>query len=348
VAEDNIEVRVPFTTLIKIALAILLAVIIVKLWPVILMLVIATLIAIILDPIVVWLESHRVRRPIAVIAVTVVVFGLLAVFVFALVPAISGQIADLTKQLPQVVSRISGSFPAVAPILKNIQIAQPGQAQTWISRGLTAGKFAIQGVSAVIFVLVVAIYLVVEGRRAFAWLATFAPKKMRPRIQRTAREVRVVMLSYVRGSVITATICFLYVLGVLTVLQVPLALLLAVLAFVFDFIPVVGTILMMVPATLLGFLVSPGRALLVAAAYLLYHVIEAYILIPRIWGHEMRVSTLTVILAIAIGGTLQGAIGAVLALPLAAAYPIFERIWFREHLPPDTVARHEELEQTQV
>jgi len=348
VAEDDIEVRVPFTTLIKIALAILLAVIIVKLWPVILMLVIATLIAIILDPIVVWLESHRVRRPIAVIAVTVLVFGLLAVFVFALIPMISGQIADLTKQLPQVVSRISRSFPAVAPILKNLQIAQPAQPQAWISRGLTAGKFAIQGISAVIFVLVVAIYLVVEGRRAFAWLATFAPKKVRPRIQRTAREVRVVMLSYVRGSVITATICFLYVLGVLTVLQVPLALLLAVLAFVFDFIPVVGTILMMVPATLLGFLVSPGRALLVAAAYLLYHVIEAYILIPRIWGHEMRVSTLTVILAIAIGGTLQGAIGAVLALPIAAAYPIFERIWFREHLPPDTVARHEELEQTQV
>ncbi|HEX9493365.1 MAG TPA: AI-2E family transporter, partial [Thermoanaerobaculia bacterium] len=237
-AEDDIEVRVPFTTLIKIALAILLAVIIVKLWPVILMLVIATLIAIILDPIVVWLESHRVRRPIAVIAVTVMVFGLLAVFVFALIPMISGQIADLTKQLPQVVSRISRSFPAVAPILKNLQIAQPAQPQAWISRGLTAGKFAIQGISAVIFVLVVAIYLVVEGRRAFAWLATFAPKKVRPRIQRTAREVRVVMLSYVRGSVITATICFLYVLGVLTVLQVPLALLLAVLAFVFDFIPV--------------------------------------------------------------------------------------------------------------
>ena len=133
--------------------------------------------------------------------------------------------------------------------------------------------------------------------------------------------------------------------AVLTALQVPLALLLAVLAFVFDFIPVVGTILMMVPATMLGFVVSPTRALLVAGAYLLYHVIEAYILIPKIWGREMRVSTLTVLLAIAIGGTLQGAIGAVLALPIAAAYPIVERIWLREHLPPDIVERHEELEE---
>ncbi len=345
---ENFEFRVPFVTLIKIALAVLLAAIIVKLWPIILMLVVAVLVAVILDPIALWLESHGVRRPIGVVTIAVVVFGVLGVILFGLVPVISMQVADLTKQLPQVVNRISTAFPPIAPILKGIRPVAPAQSQAWLNRGLVAGKFAIQGISAVVFVLVVAIYLVVEGRRAFDWLVTFAPKSKRPRIDLTAREVRVVMLSYVRGSVITATICAFYVLGVLTALQVPLALLLAVLAFLFDFIPVVGTILMMVPATLLGFLVSPGRALLVAAAYILYHVIEAYILIPRIWGHELRVSTLTVILAIAIGGTLLGVIGAVLALPIAAAYPIFERIWFRDHLPPDTVARHEELEQTQI
>jgi len=72
-------------------------------------------------------------------------------------------------------------------------------------------------------------------------------------------------------------------------------------------------------------------------------------LIPRIWGREMRVPTLTVLLAIAIGGMLIGPLGAVLALPIAAAYPIVERIWLRGHLPPDTVAKHEELgEQTQT
>jgi predicted PurR-regulated permease PerM len=192
----------------------------------------------------------------------------------------------------------------------------------------------------------VAIYLVVEGRRAFAWLISFAPANNRQRIDRTAQEIRSVMLAYMRGSVITASICGIYVFVVLSALHVPFALLLAVMGFLFDFIPVVGTIIMTVPATLLALMISPGRALMVAGAYVLYHVIEAYVLIPRIWGHEMRVSTLTVLLAIAIGGTLQGAIGAVLALPLAAAYPIVERIWLREHLPPDTVPRHEALEES--
>jgi predicted PurR-regulated permease PerM len=153
-------------------------------------------------------------------------------------------------------------------------------------------------------------------------------------------------MAYMRGRIITATIAGFYVFIVLSILGVPLALLLGVLAFVFDFVPVIGTIIMAGVAGLFGLLVSPGRALVVAAAILGYHAIEAYVLIPRIWGKEMRVSTLTVLLGITIGATLQGPIGAVLALPIAAAYPIVESIWLREHLPSGTVERHEELDES--
>jgi predicted PurR-regulated permease PerM len=107
---------------------------------------------------------------------------------------------------------------------------------------------------------------------------------------------------------------------------------------------VVGTIAMIAPAALLALTVSPLRAMLVVAAYLAYHLIENYLIIPRVYGNQMRLSTLTVILAIAVGGTLQGVIGALLALPIAAAYPIVERIWLRDQLPSDTVERHEELQ----
>jgi predicted PurR-regulated permease PerM len=213
---------------------------------------------------------------------------------------------------------------------------------------MTAGLFAIEGTTTVVLVLVLAIYFVLEGRRAFSWLIDFAPKNQRARIERTAREIQVVVKAYMRGSLITATIAGLFVFVTLTILHVPLALLLGVLAFAFDFVPVIGTIVMAVVASLFALLVSPTHALIVAVAILAYHGIEAYILIPKIWGKAMRVSTLTVLLGITIGATLQGAIGAVLALPVAAAYPIIESIWLREHLPSDTVERHEDLEQTQT
>jgi predicted PurR-regulated permease PerM len=76
---------------------------------------------------------------------------------------------------------------------------------------------------------------------------------------------------------------------------------------------------------------------------MLYHFVESYFIVPRVYGKQMRLSTLTVLLAIMVGGTLQGVAGAILILPFVAAYPIVERLWLRDKLPEDTVARHEEL-----
>jgi predicted PurR-regulated permease PerM len=126
-------------------------------------------------------------------------------------------------------------------------------------------------------------------------------------------------------------------------LHIPAALPLAVIAFVADLLPVVGTIAMTVPAVMLAMTAGPIKALLVFAGYMLYHFVESYFIIPRVYGSQMRLSTLTVLLAIMVGGTLQGVAGAILILPFVAAYPIVERLWLRDKLPSDTVARHEEL-----
>ena len=342
--------RIPFTTLIKVALALLLVAIVVKLWPVILMVIIAVLIAVMFDPLVVWLEGHRARRALGITVVAVILFGSLLLFFVVLVPAMSHQLSELSRQLPRIAQRIGSAFPPAAPWLQGIrggpqQMAASPQMKTWLARGLIAGKYAIEGVTAVIFVMVIAVYLLVEGRRAFEWLVSFVPAQHRKSARTTAHEIGGVILAYMRGNVITSIICAVYVFVVLFALHVPVPLLLAVIAFVFDFVPVVGTIAMTVPAALLALVVSPLRAALVIGAYLFYHLIENYLIVPRVYGTQMRLSTLTVLLAVAVGGTLQGVIGALLALPIAAAYPIVERIWLREHLPSDTVPRHEAIEE---
>ena len=317
--------RIPFATLLKIALTVLLVAIVIKLWPMILMIVIAVLIAVMLDPLVVWLERHGARRTWGITAVAVALFGAVAAFFIFLVPAMTREVAEAMKRWPQIAQRLGRFAPPVGNLL-------------------SAGKFALAGLMAFFFVLVVAIYLLVEGRRAFDWLVSFAPKRDRARIEKTARETSGVVLAYMRGNVITSIICAVYVMIVMSALRIPAPLLLAVIAFIFDFVPVVGTIVMTLPAAGLALTVSPSRAAMVVAAYLAYHLIENYLIIPRVYGSQMQLSTLTVLLAVAAGGMLLGVIGAVLALPIAAAYPIVERIWLRERLPPDTVERHEELE----
>jgi predicted PurR-regulated permease PerM len=336
-----VELRVPFATLLKIALTILLILCVIKLWPIILMLVVAVLIAVMLDPVVVWLEEHRARRGAGIALIAVVLFGFLLAFLLYLLPTVAKQLADFAKQLPQLLRWVRVHYPSAATLIPQQPAAQ--QMRGLAGKGMLAGLYAIEGLTAVVFVFVVTIYLLVEGRRAYAWLVSFAPERNRKKLDRTAREMNGVVLAFMRGNVITSFICAGYVFGVTSALHVPMPLLLATIAFIADFVPVVGTIVMIAPAAVLALTQSPTRALLVIAAYLFYHLLENYVIIPRVYGSQMRLSTLTVIVSIAIGGTLQGTIGAVLALPIAAAYPIVERIWLREHLPSDTVPRHEEL-----
>ncbi len=149
-----------------------------------------------------------------------------------------------------------------------------------------------------------------------------------------------------RGNVATSIIATIFTYVVLLLLKVPAALLLALLAGLLNFIPVVGMILSILPAVVLALTVSVTTALAVAGIYLAYNAVENYYIQPRVYGHAMRLSSLAVLAAFAAGAELAGVVGALIALPLAAMYPPLEKIWLREQLDPAAVADHERIEKT--
>jgi len=87
---------------------------------------------------------------------------------------------------------------------------------------------------------------------------------------------------------------------------------------------------------------SLGRilALAVVVLYGAYHAIENYFIAPWVYGDRLRLSNVAVVLAFAIGASLAGVVGALIALPIAAAYPAIERIWLRERLGDRVVKEH--------
>ncbi|MBV9495478.1 MAG: AI-2E family transporter [Acidobacteria bacterium] len=342
-ADTNL--RVPFATLLKIALFGLLCFAVYELYAVLVMVVIAVLLAVMLAPIVAWLTKHHVRRGVAIGLIALTLFGLLAFFLAVIIPSMGAQLKQVSSDLPKVTAQIAQRFPMVTPLLRDVERPpDAGQMRGWLLRSLTVGQYALEALSAVVLVLVLAIYLLVEGTAVYEWLVSFAPAPHRPKWRRTADETEKVIQAYMRGQVITCVLCSIVALVTLTLLHVPAALPLAVLAFFCDLIPVVGTIIMTVPAVLLAMMVGPAQAATVFVVYMAYHLVESYFIIPRIYGGQMRLSTLTVLLSITVGGALAGAVGAVLILPFVAAYPIVERIWLRPLLPEDTVARHEAIE----
>jgi predicted PurR-regulated permease PerM len=150
------------------------------------------------------------------------------------------------------------------------------------------------------------------------------------------------MVSYVIGQSIVSGLFATFAGIVLSLFHVPVALLLAILAGALDVIPVIGITVSLILAGTAALAVSTTTALAVVSLYGAYHIAENYFILPKVYGNKLRLSGLAVILSILIGGFLAGAIGAVAALPLAAAYPAFEQLWLREELEPEVVKDHQE------
>ncbi|MSO56945.1 MAG: AI-2E family transporter [Acidobacteria bacterium] len=159
----------------------------------------------------------------------------------------------------------------------------------------------------VVIALVLTVYLLIEWEATLEWLIAFVPASHRQKFRRTIAESRVIVFHYVVGNVITSVITIVATFSVLVALQVPAAL--------------VGVIVF----------------------YIVFNAVESYFINPRVYGHELKMSKLAVLIAVAVGGQLAGVMGALLALPVAAIYPTIERIWLRERLGGDTVDKQQRL-----
>jgi predicted PurR-regulated permease PerM len=149
------------------------------------------------------------------------------------------------------------------------------------------------------------------------------------------------------GQLITSLLCAGYVWGMLTLLHVPDSLLLAILAGVFDILPIIGFFLALAPSFAFALTVSPFAASAVVVLYTAYHLLENYFIVPRVYGDRLRLSTLTVLVACLAAGVVGGVVGVIVILPIIASFPVIERTWLRPVLGKETVDRHEEIEEAE-
>jgi predicted PurR-regulated permease PerM len=97
---------------------------------------------------------------------------------------------------------------------------------------------------------------------------------------------------------------------------------------------------------LLALTVSMWTAIATAVFNAAFNAVETYYISPKVYGNQLRLSSLAVILAFAIGAELGGVIGALVALPIAAMYPTIETIWLADRFAPEVTADHRRIEHT--
>jgi predicted PurR-regulated permease PerM len=339
------SVHLPLSTIVKVLLTLFALWAIYELRTVIALVLIAVVLAIAFEPAVAWMERRRVPRWAGSTLIVFAVVTCLVAFMMVCGSVLADQGRQLVGRMDVVQAEIARRVPAPLLNLIRSRRASPDASLVasyamWLSSTLAS---ALLG-AAVAFILT--IYFLIEGRRTWQWLVAYVPRNNRARVQETGDAARHAVLHYVIGNVATSLFAGGTVFIALTLLHVPAALLLGVLAFVCDFVPVLGFIVSSVPAVLLALTVSPATALVVASVYVAYHMAENYLIGPRVYGGQLRLSNLAVLLAFAVGAELFGILGALLALPVAAMYPCVEDVWLRDYLGRDAVETHRRIEKS--
>ncbi|MBA4373482.1 MAG: hypothetical protein C0402_11555 [Thermodesulfovibrio sp.] len=311
------------STMIQLILVVACLWLLVRLWPVLLVLVIALLIVGTMSPAVSWMEARRVRRGLAIAVIFTALFVAMFLAMTLTIPSLVEQASALVRQEPAFRARLSdylASSNLTAPLadwLRNIKYDA-------LASGLSSAAFTFSvrifeiiayGASAIFL----ALYIMIDRDRLRGWLFAVVPRSHHIRLARVMMNLETIVGAYMRGQLITCFLIAAFSFVLLVACGVPYAMALAVFAGVADILPYIGAFLSIGPMLLAALARGPVVVALVLVLMLAYEEFESRVLVPRIYGRALRLPSSVVLFALLAGGTLMGILGALLALPVAAA-----------------------------
>jgi predicted PurR-regulated permease PerM len=273
----------------------------------------ALVLAMALGPALTWAQ-HILPRALAATLIYAFAIAVIAAGVLLIGPPTIQQAEALAVRLPGYLARLNGIQPLagidIAGSLRNLL-------QSTLSSAVNVAAAVASGVIDAVLVLVLGFWFMVDGRR-MADAATYVfPEQQRDRVRFVRDAVSQVFGAYVRGQLVMAAIIGLSAGVGSWLLGVRFALLIGILAFLFELIPMVGPILASVPAVTISLTQPFPLVLEVIAFFVVMQVIENNVLAPRITGGAVGLHPVVALLAIVVGADLGGIVGALLAVPFA-------------------------------
>ncbi len=319
---------VGFVGALGVACAFALAYTVVAVGQVLVLLGLAFFLAVGLDPAVRWVHRRGVPRPGSVAVVLLAVAAIFALFLAFAVPLAVTQASKLANEIPGYLKSLNNHHTTLGKlnfkyhIVSHLQKVLQGNG-TSFKTVLGAGEIVVNLVGTVIVVAILTVYMLADLPRVKRGLYQLAPRSRRARAILLTDESIDRVGGYVLGNLFTSFVAGAGTMAWALLLGIPYAVFLGLLVAFLDLIPIVGSTIGGIIVSLVALTVSLPLAIATAIFYFLYRFLEDYLLIPKVMARTVAVPGLVTVIATIIGGALLGIIGALVAIPIAAALKLF-------------------------
>lgn len=294
---------------------------------VIVLVVVSAFLAAGLHPAVLALERRGLRRGAALVVVIVAVLGVVALFLVAIVPVIADQVQSITDQAPELFARLRDN-EVVRSLDAEYQVSE--RVQAYLTKGDVIGAlfggvlgFGLAVVGAlfnVFIVVVLTLYFLAGMETIKTAVYRLAPASRRDRVSRLGDRVLLSVGGYVSGAFVVAlcaglsSLVFLFAIGL-----GEYAVALSFVVLVLDVVPMIGATIGAVIVCAIAFATDTQAGIACVVFYVLYQQVENYLVYPRVMARSVDVPGPVTVIAALIGAALLGVVGALLAIPTAAA-----------------------------
>jgi predicted PurR-regulated permease PerM len=293
---------------------------------VLVLIVIALFLAIGLNPTVEWLTAHNMRRGLAIAIVFFAVIGAFVGFGFAVVPPVVEQSNAFVKELPSYLEDLRRN-PTVRQFDEDYGVIE--RAQKYVTSGelgqrafgglLGVGRVVLNAVFGALTILIMTLYFLAALPSMKRQAYRLVPASRRERVTLLGDEVLARTGQFVSGALTVAFIAAFTSYMFLSIVDMPYAIALAVFVGLLDLIPLVGATIAAIVVSLIGFTQSAGVGIACIIFYVAYQQFENYVVYPHVMRRAVDVPAPVTVVAVLLGGALLGIVGALIAIPVAAA-----------------------------
>jgi predicted PurR-regulated permease PerM len=315
---------------------------------------VALFLAIALSPAVDWLQEKGIRRRGYAVALTSLgVAALIGLIGWLVVPSLVDQVNEFAGKVPDYINDLTkgrgrfGFLETKYHIVQRVREAVQGGGASKVfglsGTAISITKSVLTMVAAIITIVALTYFMLLEGPMWMERFYSLFSPQTQPRLRAIFGNIAKAVGGYVTGNLFISLIAGVTSGLVLWIMGVPFALALGLLVAILDLVPLVGATIAAIIATTVAFLGTDGiwAGVIVLVFFVVYQQIENQLLQPLVYGRTVQLSPLVVLIAVLIGASLAGVLGALGAIPIAGALQVIVVDWRTHKAGPGDVASKE-------